>query len=363
MLGPRKLILDTFSEVYSMLKPYCDDKFWDLKQHTTVPGAVYVIGRQQYIENRERVREMAESDQVQIVMSNPHEGSDTLAAQLTHLGLADLAERNKILVIGGGDMPPQWPAFCFDKFLAEILDYTENVDAGQHMEDIFQKQQKPYKFLFLNGRSRWHRIELIKRLQPELESALWSNLDAGPGLSRTLPPEYEVPRYSDTANPQTDHSYVKSDLFKNEWGEIYLYPKPYVDTYFSLVSETVFRMPYSFRTEKIWKPIVMGHPWIAAASRGFYRDMHNLGFKTYGHLIDESFDLIDCNHDRLARIVAIVKDLCSQDLAAFLKECYTVSKYNQQHHREMAVQVREEFPARFTQFVNERSRIPPASTG
>lgn len=350
-----KLILDTFSEVYPMLRPWAHDEFWDLAQHETVPGAVYVIGRQQYASNRERVRSMAESGSVRVVMSNPHEGSSTLIKQLTHLGLLDLAQQHKILVIGGGDMPPEWPCLKYDKFLPEILDYEENIQAQQSWQEIYKKTHKPYQFLFLNGRRRRHRIEIINQLNDILESALWTNLDAGRGLSRTLPPEYEFPRYSDTANPVTEHSYVKFDLFKDEWGEIYLYPKPYIDTYFSVVTETVFEIPYSFRTEKIWKPIVMGHPWIALANRGYYQDMHNLGFKTYGHVIDESFDMIDNNQERLTRVAQIVKDLCKQDLAAFLGECYTVSKYNQQHHRELAKQTRLEFPHRFFDFLNERS--------
>jgi len=358
-----KLILDTFSEVYTMLREYAHDEFWDLSQHETVPGATYVIGRQQYVNNRERVREMAESGIVQVVMSNPHEGSATLIGQLTHLGLIDLAQQHKILVIGGGDMPPEWPCLQYDKFLPEILDYEENVEATTHWEEIYTSDIKPYKFLFLNGRGRKHRQQMIGKLSDKLDTALWTNLDGANGPTKTLPPEYEVPRYSATSNPATSNRYVKFDLFKNEWGEIYLYPKPYIDTYFSLVTETVFDIPYSFRTEKIWKPIVMGHPWIAVANAGYYRDMRNLGFQTYSNVIDESFDSIENNADRLDRIVAIVKDLCSQDLAAFLKECYNTSKYNQQHHREMAATVRKEFPERFFQFINERSRIPPASTG
>lgn len=363
MLGTRKLILDTFCEVYDLIHHLADDEFWDLSQHETVPGAVYVIGRQQYINNRERVTAMAESGDVQIVMSNPHEGSATLIAQLTHLGLADLAHQKKIMIIGGGDMPPEWPCLQYDKFLPEILDYEENLTAIEQAGEIYTKESKPYRFLFLNGRERHHRRQLIAKLAPVLDQSLWTNLDAGPGISRTLPAEYEVPRYSDTVNPIVDHRYVKFDLFKNEWGEIYLYPKPYVDTYFSVVTETVFEIPYSFRTEKIWKPIAIGHPWIAVANRGFYRDMHNLGFRTFGSVINESFDLIDNNQDRLSRIADIVQDLCGQNLVAFLRECYNICKYNQYHHREMAVKVRREFPQRFTQFINERSRIPPASAG
>jgi hypothetical protein len=119
-----------------------------------------------------------------------------------------------------------------------------------------------------------------------------------------------------------DVNFVKNYLFKNTWGEVYLQAEPYVDTYFSLVTETVFNYPYSFRTEKIWKPIAMAHPFIVVANRGYYKDMRNLGFKTFGHVINESFDLIDNNQDRIERIAAVVEDLCQQDLASFLKECY-----------------------------------------
>ena len=119
-----------------------------------------------------------------------------------------------------------------------------------------------------------------------------------------------------------------------------------------MVTETVFDYPYSFRTEKIWKPIAIGHPWIAVANQGFYRDMHNLGFKSFGHVIDESFDQIENNQHRLDRIAQVVKDLCRQDLATLLNECYNICKYNQQHLAQMRVKVRQEFPDRFCQFID-----------
>ena len=353
-----KLVLDTFSEVYSLLKPYAADEFWDFAQHEIIPGATYVVGRKQCIDNREQLLELANNKTIQLVISNPHEGSQTLAGQMTRLGFRNA----NIKLIGGGDMPEEWDYIRYDKFLPEILDYKDNLIAADSSPEIYHKQQKPWKFLFLNGRHRAQRADLIRKLAARslLNNSLWTNLDSGNGPVKTLPQEYEVARYQN--NTVTDH-YVKFELFNNEWGEIYLEPRPYINSYFSLVSETVFDIPYSFRTEKIWKPIVMGHPWIAAANTGFYRDLRNLGFRTYSHVIDESFDSIENNQDRLDRIVAVVGDLCRQDLAAFLQECYNTSKYNQLHHREMAAQVRNEFPTRFFQFINDRSRIPPASAG
>jgi hypothetical protein len=170
---------------------------------------------------------------------------------------------------------------------------------------------------------------------------------------KTLPVQYEVDRYRQSVDRTFDSGFIKSDLFNQEWGEIYIESAPYVDTYFSLVTETVFDYPYSFRTEKIWKPVAVGHPFIAVANRGFYRDIQNLGFKTFSHVIDESFDLIDNSQDRIERIAEVVEDLCQQDLASFYKECYNVCKYNQELYTEMRHQVPRELPNQFHQFINQ----------
>ena len=176
---------------------------------------------------------------------------------------------------------------------------------------------------------------------------------SNPSKIQYLAKKYEHPRYQSRTEISTTDGFVKYDLFNNEWGEVYIEPQGYIDSFFSLVTETVFEYPYSFRTEKIWKPVAVGHPWVAVANQGFYRDIRNLGFQTFGHLIDESFDLIENNQDRIERIAELVEDLCQQDLATFLKECYNVCKYNQQHLAEMRIKVRQEFPDRFFKFLKQ----------
>jgi hypothetical protein len=128
-----------------------------------------------------------------------------------------------------------------------------------------------------------------------------------------------------------------------------------VDTYFSVITETVYEQPHSFRTEKIVKALAAGHPFIVAANRGFYRDLHNLGFCTFDSIIDESFDSIDLPQDRMDRICEIVADLCAQDLASFLAQCYTVCKYNQQHLLEVRGTLQHSLPDRFFKFLQQYS--------
>ena len=237
------------------------------------------------------------------------------------------------------------------------------------MDEIYSKLCKPYKFLFLNGRTRPHRKYMIERMRDAglLDHALWTNLDTTPVYHHTystdlferpseiqlLPADYEVEQFVSGQKDQYQHAFVKHELFDNKWGDVYIRAEPYIDTYFSLVTETVCDYPYSLRSEKIYKPLVMGHPFVVVANRGFYRDLHRAGFRTYHTLIDESFDQIDNNQDRLDRIAAVVQDLCESDLDEFLVAAQSISKYNQQHMSELGPRIHQEFPDRFCQFLQQ----------
>lgn len=371
-----RLVVDTMSEVYHMLRPWIDEEFWNFNAVQLVPGSVYVIGRQHLMDYRERVREVAEAGEYVMVFGNTAEGAWTLETQIKQLKIHDLVLQKKILLLGGAEMSPEFPCLAYEHFLSRILDYEENRRSQSCISAIFDTKNKPYDFLFLNGRSRPHRKYLYEKLKRQglLDRALWTMLEATPCVWRTfnfredgldvmatvtpiqrLPEHYEVQRYRNpTFGPITDVSNIKQELFRREWGEIYLEPAPYIDSYFSLVTETICaESPYSFRTEKIAKPLAIGHPFVAVANRGFYRDLHDLGFQTFGHVIDESFDQIDNAQDRVDRIIQVVTDLCQQDLASFLAECYNVCKYNQQQLAELKAKEQQAFPDRFFQFIKQ----------
>jgi len=356
MLGNRKLVLDHNSEVYPMLQPWVDLAFYDFNRHMEdnefIPGAVYLIGREQLNLNVDKIIELAEKQTIKIVLSNPSEGSETMMGHCLSRNLIPLIRQHKILLIAGGHLPEDLPHLYYENFLPKILDYEENLQAIQDYE-LGYSTQRPYKFLFLNGRSRAHRKHMLVRLQGILDQAIWSNLDSANGPIQVLDHVYEVPRFvKDLVIPE--HGCVKPELFgQGIWGDIILHARPYLDSYFSLISETVQAFPYSFRTEKIWKPVAIGHPWIAIANRGYYKDIRNLGFRTFGDLIDESFDYIDNNQDRLERVAQVVEDLCQQDLQAFLTAAQPACKYNQQLLAELRPQVRAQFLDRFFQFAHQ----------
>ena len=371
------LRIDTFSTVYDLLKPYAVEEFWEFEDCVLVPGSTYVIGRQQTIENLSQIREMALRPDYTVIFDNAAEGSWTLEDHAKRYGLDDLIKSGHLLVIGGGDMPDDYAYLKHEHFVNVFLGYQHNIQEMSRTDEIYNQPDKPYKFLFLNGRARPHRKYLWQRFRQLglLDQALWTMLDSGPVAWKNLalwsgdanlmteitpiqhlPSKYEYIQYQNTLidTAELKQHFIKQQLFGNTWGEVYLQAEPYQDTYFSVITETVFgESDHSFRTEKIVKPLAIGHPWIAVANRGYYRDIRNLGFQTFGHLIDESFDLIDSPMDRIERIVAVVDDLCQQDLASFLESCYNICKYNQQHLRELREQIRDKFPDRFWQFLQQ----------
>ena len=377
MIDGFRLVIDTMSEVFDLLKPYANEVFWDFGSVALHPGSVYVIGRQHLLDHMERIKTAAATGQYTMIFANSAEGSWTLETQLKQLHVDDLVRGKKLLLIGGAEIDQQYPCLTHEYFLSTILGYPENIEAQQYTDRIFSKCNKPYKLLFLNGRARPHRKYLYERFKRNgvLDHALWTMLDAKPTIVRSfnfvegginvmatpselqyLPDYYEVERYR---NPVfgpiiEDRSFLKQELFRLEWGEIYLEPAPYIDTYFSLVTETVCAESMnSFRTEKMAKPLAMGHPFIVASTSGFYRDLRNLGFRTFEGIIDESFDLIENAQQRMDRVIEIVHDLCQQDLTSFLSACRDTCKYNQQHLAELREQVNREFPDRFFQFVQQ----------
>ncbi len=85
------------------------------------------------------------------------------------------------------------------------------------------------------------------------------------------------------------------------------------NSYLSLVTETYFfptvkqdQQPDDqsiFFSEKVYKPILMRHPFILACRPGALATLRQMGYKTFSTYIDETYDTIENDNDRLNAIV------------------------------------------------------------
>jgi hypothetical protein len=83
------------------------------------------------------------------------------------------------------------------------------------------------------------------------------------------------------------------------------------DSLLYLVTETVATGRRHHLTEKTFKPIAMGMPFIIVSTQGSLEYLRSYGFKTFGDFWDESYDTIADDNQRIAAIAKTLKDLDS----------------------------------------------------
>jgi hypothetical protein len=369
MLGPHKLIVDEWAEVWDLLKPYADDSFWQWPD-TFDPAARYIVGRVVLKDNWQTITDLATRYPGRIIFSNPAEGSETVLLQLKRLRITEYVRDGRIGLLTSGDLEPGWNYCKTDCYFTNIVEYTEN-KAAQIQAAFDYKHHRPYEFLFLNGRLRPHRKYLIDHLRAQglLTHALWTNLSSQVELGftsqllisspiepvRLLPPEYEIERAVSQMSLVPESGFVKHLLFNNTWGDAIVNHRCYTDTWFSLITETIFDYPHTFCTEKIWKPVLMAHPFVVAANSGYLRDLRNAGFQTFHTLIDERYDQIDCPRTRIERIIDTIRSISQTGAAEFWEASRDICKYNQQHLVEYNREQRAQLPHNLLNYINERS--------
>jgi hypothetical protein len=85
----------------------------------------------------------------------------------------------------------------------------------------------------------------------------------------------------------------------------------YNQTDFEVVLETLFDDQRLHLTEKSLRPIACGQPFILCATHGSLQYLRDYGFKTFGDIIDESYDNIEDPYQRMVAIIHSMKSIAS----------------------------------------------------
>lgn len=114
------------------------------------------------------------------------------------------------------------------------------------------------------------------------------------------------------------YSYVAQGIMLNDDvvinGDVeqrHINPAWFESTAFSLVAEAMIQSP-TFMSEKTFKPIAFEHPFVIWGSAGTLTYLHDAGFETFDHVIDESYDTIVNSNDRLQSIIQVVDQLYTE---------------------------------------------------
>jgi hypothetical protein len=97
-----------------------------------------------------------------------------------------------------------------------------------------------------------------------------------------------------------------------------------------LVTETVATGRRHHLTEKTFKPIAMGMPFIIVGTQGSLRYLRSYGFRTFGDLWDESYDDEPDDHRRIEKIADTLKLL--DDLGEYRQAIFDSAQEIIQHN-------------------------------
>ena len=110
--------------------------------------------------------------------------------------------------------------------------------------------------------------------------------------------------------------------------------KDYNSTDIEVVLETLFDDNRLHLTEKSLRPIAVGQPFILAGTAGSLEYLRSYGFKTFGSIWDESYDLVKDPAERLIQIAELMKYISTwlpHQRERNMSQAQAIADYNRQH--------------------------------
>lgn len=210
----------------------------------------------------------------------------------------------------------------------------------QHAPLPIDNLDRPYDFTMLIRTHKWWRATVAADLKNLgiLDQSIWSygnettdddfldnpiELDSIAGLRKNLEDfmqhtPYRCDTLSSTAH-NTHHVLV---------------PEHFTQSYVHIVCETFFDVDQSngaFLTEKVFKPIKHGQPFVCIGPSGSLQLLRNLGYRTFDNVFDNSYDSITDNTQRWHCLRTLLINLKKQELKKIFEKCRDDIIHNQLH--------------------------------
>jgi hypothetical protein len=220
------------------------------------------------------------------------------------------------------------------EYTNKVLDYYPNIIN-------FEPDEKQFLYLNLNRVPRTHRVYMLSELiQAGLYEKGLNSFDISRSAVFKLQDRFTFNHFIERYDPSllTSASYIYEkvknildvDTISNLAVNINLdlHKKTFVD----LVTETVVDPNSLFFTEKTWKPVVIGKPFLLLGSNNMLEQMKRYGFKTFDKWFDESYDYAPTLKEK---IIIIIKNLeryknhTPEQLQALRQEMKEVCIHNQ----------------------------------
>ena len=219
--------------------------------------------------------------------------------------------------------------------------------------ELLLSKNREKKCLILNRRIAPHRIILLSLLENDklLDSTL-ASFDLDLSYSDDLALDL-INGTGYNRRPYIEDNKVKSNMINGffklnkikkrvvdyeningVWGFGFENKENYLNTYFSVITETIFYEDGYYISEKTFKGIQHLHPFVIVGKPGILKYLKKLGFKTFSDFWDESYDDIEDNSQRIIKIYSIIKELVeksNEEWDELNKKIFEILQYNREH--------------------------------
>jgi hypothetical protein len=107
----------------------------------------------------------------------------------------------------------------------------------------------------------------------------------------------------------------------------------YTESYFQIVTETHFDADQSggvFITEKTYKPIKFGQPFIVIGTPGILKELRAAGYRTFDSVLDNTYDTIEHNTRRWLTIRDLLKNIQNSNPHELFMQCQRDIEWNKE---------------------------------
>ena len=257
------------------------------------------------------VKKLAKEKKIRIVINADREGGPMVTQHwdcflTTHTAMIELGlPKDSVLILQGNKkIELQYRRWLKSKGVDRLYD----VMYSNHFGNIFGDNKLPtapvIKYAMANPASKDYN-SLNRVYRPQRGAHLYRLMKDGI-LDKGIVSGNEIKlNDKDTENLVGNYADIKKQFprfIDGNWSKINAANQYNVDIYknslISVITETMFLEDVAFITEKIFKPITMGHPLILFASQGTLRCLENMGFRTDWCGIDPAYNDIQDNVER-----------------------------------------------------------------
>jgi hypothetical protein len=236
--------------------------------------------------------------------------------------------------------------FNFWEYFSYSTNILKEIRDGQHA--VMTQKPRPYKFIALNRRCHAHRFAVFTKLYPYKDQGLLSfakaghqELDLAPSFNYYINQKskfkQDFPSIYNEWTTQDLDSVIPLELNKDldPYDHFSLTTNPINDehtlkfyqSYLHIVIETSVHSV--FFSEKTFKPVKYFQPFILIGGSGSLKKLKELGYKTFEKYIDEGYDDIDNNQERIAYAVNSAVNFMTQDnLPSIINDMFQILKHN-----------------------------------